>query len=113
MTLLIIGIVVFLGIHTLPTIPGLRDRLISRFGENGYKAFFSLLSIAGFVLLVWGFARAPVIQVWTPPDWTRWVAIVLMLPAFIFLVAAYVPGEIKAKLKHPFSSPSRPGRWPI
>ena len=113
MTLLIIGIVVFLGIHTLPTIRGLRDRLISRFGENGYKAFFSLLSIAGFVLLVWGFARAPVIQVWTPPDWTRWVAIVLMLPAFIFLVAAYVPGEIKAKLKHPFSSPSGPGRWPI
>ena len=102
MTLLIIGIVVFLGIHTLPTIPGLRDRLISRFGENGYKAFFSLLSIGGFVLLVWGFAHAPVIQVWTPPDWTRWVAIVLMLPAFIFLVAAYVPGEIKAKLKHPF-----------
>jgi uncharacterized membrane protein len=102
MTLLIVGIIVFLGIHTLPTIPGLRDRLISRFGENGYKAFFSLLSIAGFVLLVWGFARAPVIQVWTPPDWTRWVAIVLMLPAFIFLVAAYVPGEIKAKLKHPF-----------
>ena len=102
LTLLIIGIIVFLGIHTLPTIPGLRDRLIGRFGENGYKAFFSLLSIAGFVLLVWGFARAPVIQVWTPPDWTRWVAIVLMLPAFIFLVAAYVPGEIKAKLKHPF-----------
>ena len=102
MTLLIIGIIVFLGIHTLPTVPGLRDRLIGRFGENGYKALFSLLSIAGFVLLVWGFARAPVIQVWTPPDWTRWVAIVLMLPAFIFLVAAYVPGEIKAKLKHPF-----------
>jgi uncharacterized membrane protein len=55
-----------------------------------------------FVLLVSGFAHSPVIQVWTPPDWTRWVAIVLMLPAFIFLVAAYVPGEIKEKLKHPF-----------
>jgi len=54
------------------------------------------------VLLVWGFAQAPVIQVWSPPPWTRFVAIVLMLPAFIFLVAAYVPGEIKAKLKHPF-----------
>jgi uncharacterized membrane protein len=102
MTLLIIGIIVFLGIHTLPTIPGLRDRLIGRIGENGYKLLFSLLSIAGFVLLVYGFAKAPVIQVWTPPAWTRWVAIVLMLPAFIFLVAAYVPGQIKAKLKHPF-----------
>ncbi|MCJ7528911.1 MAG: NnrU family protein [Methyloceanibacter sp.] len=102
MTLLIIGIVVFLGIHVLPTIAGLRDRLVSRFGENGYKIFFSLLSIAGFALLVYGFAKAPVIQVWSPPPWTRWVAIVLMLPAFIFLVAAYVPGRIKETLKHPF-----------
>jgi uncharacterized membrane protein len=102
MTLLIIGIVAFLGLHLLPTVPGVRDRLLSRFGENGYKAAFSLLSIVAFVLLVWGFARAPVIQVWSPPSWTRWVALVLMLPAFIFLVATYVPGQIKAKLKHPF-----------
>jgi uncharacterized membrane protein len=102
MTLLIIGIAVFLGIHLLPTVPGLRDRFAAWLGENGYKALFSLLSIAGFVLLVWGFAKAPVVQVWSPPSWTRWVAIVLMLPAFIFLVAAYVPGQIKAKLKHPF-----------
>jgi len=53
-------------------------------------------------VLVWGFARAPVIQVWSPPSWTRWVAIVLMIPAFILLVAAYVPGQIKAKVRHPF-----------
>jgi uncharacterized membrane protein len=102
MTLLIIGIVVFLGIHLLPTVPGLRRSIAARLGENGYKGLFSLLSIAGFVLLVYGFAKAPVVQVWSPPFWTRWVAIVLMLPAFIFLVAAYVPGQIKAKLKHPF-----------
>ena len=102
MTLLIAGIVVFLGIHLLPTLPQFRERIMDRLGEGGYKAAFSLLSIAGFVLLVWGFARAPVIQVWTPPDWTRWVAIVLMLPSFILLVAAYVPGRIKAKLRHPF-----------
>jgi uncharacterized membrane protein len=102
MTLLIVGIFVFLGVHLLPTVPGWRDKLAGRLGENGYKALFSLLSLAGFVLLVWGFAEAPVIQVWSPPAWTRWVAIVLMLPAFIFLVAAYVPGQIKAELKHPF-----------
>jgi uncharacterized membrane protein len=102
MTLLILGIVVFLGLHLLPTISGMREPLATRLGENGYKALFSLLSIAGFVLLVYGFAKAPVIQVWLPPDWTRWVAIMLMLPAFIFLAAAYVPGRIKARLKHPF-----------
>jgi uncharacterized membrane protein len=102
MALLILGIIVFLGVHTLPTSRHYRDTLVSRLGETGYKATFSLFSIAGFVLLVWGFASAPVVQVWSPPAWTRWVAIVLMLPAFIFLVAAYVPGRIKAKLKHPF-----------
>jgi uncharacterized membrane protein len=102
MTLLIIGIIAFLGLHLLPTLTGVRQRLIGRLGESGYKGLFSLLSIAAFVLLVWGFARAPVVQVWTPPDWTRWVAIVLMIPAFILLVAAYVPGKIKAAVKHPF-----------
>ena len=102
MTLLIIGIVIFLGLHLLPTVSGLRGKLIEGLGENGYRALFSLLSIAAFVLLVYGFAYAPLVQVWSPPDWTRWVAIVLMLPAFIFLVAAYLPGRIRAKLKHPF-----------
>jgi len=102
MMLLVIGIVVFLGLHLLPTQSGLRETLIDRLGENGYKALFSVLSAAAFVLLVYGFAKAPVIQVWSPPGWTRWVAIVLMLPAFIFLVAAYVSGTIKARLKHPF-----------
>jgi uncharacterized membrane protein len=102
MTLLIVGIIVFLGVHILPTVSGLRDRLVGKFGQNGYRALFSLLSVAGFVLLVYGFARAPVVQLWSPPNWTRFVAAVLMLPAFIFLVAAYVPGRIKAKVKHPF-----------
>lgn len=102
MTLLIIGIVVFLGIHLLPTFPSLRARLVGNLGETGYKILFALASVGGFVLLVWGFAVAPTIQVWSPPAWTRWVAMVLMLPAFILLVAAYVPGQIKAKVKHPF-----------
>jgi hypothetical protein len=102
MTLLILGIVVFLGVHLLPTFHDVRETLIGRLGENGYKALFSLLSIVGFVLLVWGFAKAPVVQVWSPPTWTRYVAMVLMLPVFILLIAAYVPGQIKAKVKHPF-----------
>jgi uncharacterized membrane protein len=102
MTLLILGIVVFLGVHLLPTFHDVRETLIGRLGENGYKALFSLLSIVGFVLLVWGFAKAPVVQVWSPPYWTRYVAMVLMLPVFVLLIAAYVPGQIKAKVKNPF-----------
>lgn len=102
MALLIVGIVLFLGLHLLPTVPDLRGRLIGRLGQSGYKGLFALLSIATFALLVYGFARAPVIQIWVPAPWTRWVAIVLMIPAFILLVAAYVPGQIKARVKHPF-----------
>lgn len=102
MTALIVGIVVFLGLHLLPAFPHVRERLIERVGKNSYRVLFSVLSVASLVLLVWGFATAPVIQIWSPPPWTRFVAIVLMLPAFIFLVAAYVPGRIKAGLKYPF-----------
>jgi uncharacterized membrane protein len=102
MTLLIIGIIVIIGIHLVPTFSDLREGLIGRLGKNGYRALFSLVSTLGFVLLVWGFARAPFIQIWAPPGWTRYVAMVLMLPVFILLIAAYVPGEIKAKLRHPF-----------
>jgi uncharacterized membrane protein len=102
MTLLIVGILVTIGIHLVPAYPDRRDALIGRFGKNGYQAVFSIVSTLGLVLLIWGFARAPVIQIWSPPDWTRYVAMVLMLPVFVLLLAAYLPGEIKAKLKHPF-----------
>ena len=102
MTLLIIGIVVIIGIHLVPAFSVVRERLIERLGTNGYRLLFSVISTLGLVLLIWGFARAPVIQVWSPPTWTRYVAMVLMLPVFPLLIAAYLPGKIKAKLKHPF-----------
>lgn len=102
MTLLVAAIVIFFGIHLVPTMRELRDRLIGRLGRTGYRALFALLSTASLVLLVFAFAKAPVVTVWSPPSWTRWVAIVLMLPAFIFMVAAFAPGKIKQKLKHPF-----------
>jgi uncharacterized membrane protein len=102
MTLLIIGIVVIIGIHLVPAFSVVRERLIERLGTNGYRLLFSVISTLGLVLLIWGFARAPVIQVWSPPTWTRYVAMALMLPVFLLLIAAYLPGKIKAKLKHPF-----------
>ena len=102
MTLLIIGIIIFFGFHLLPTATDLRGRLVGQLGEKGYKGLFSLLSLLSLALLIYGFAKAPLVQIWSPPDWMRWIAIVLMLPAFIFLVAAYLPGRIKARVKHPF-----------
>lgn len=101
MTLLIIGIVVFFGVHYLPAFPLARARLMSAVGENGYKVFFSVFSVLGLVLIIYGFATAPLIPIWSPPTWTRHLALLLMLPAFIFLVAAYVPGRIKKLVKHP------------
>jgi len=102
MTLLIIGIIVMIGIHLVPAFPDVRQRLIGQLGTNGYRLLFSVVSTLGLVLLVYGFAKAPFIQIWSPPYWTRYVAMVLMLPVFILLIAAYLPGEIKAKVKHPF-----------
>lgn len=102
MTLLVIGIVVMIGIHLVPAFPDVRDRLIGQLGQNGYRLLFSVVSTLGLVLLVYGFAKAPVVQIWSPPYWTRYVALVLMLPVFVLLIAAYLPGEIKAKVKHPF-----------
>ena len=102
MTLLVAAIVIFFGIHLVPTMTELRDRLIGRLGRTGYRVLFALLSTASLAFLIFAFAKAPLVTVWSPPDWTHWVAIVLMLPAFIFLVAAFVPGKIKARLKFPF-----------
>jgi uncharacterized membrane protein len=101
MTILILGIIVLIGIHFLPALPELRDSVMARLGRNGYRTLFSVVSLLGLVLLVWGFAKAPVIQIWAPPLWTRHLALLLMLPVFPLLFAAYLPGKIKAKVRHP------------
>jgi uncharacterized membrane protein len=101
MTLLVLGIVVLVGIHFLPAFSELRDGLIAQLGRNGYRALFSVVSLLGLALVIWGFAKAPVVQIWAPPDWTRHLALLLMLPVFPLLLAAYLPGKIKAKVRHP------------
>jgi uncharacterized membrane protein len=101
MTLLILGIVVLIGIHFVPAFPEIRDSLMARLGKNGYRALFSIVSTLGLALVIWGFAKAPVVQIWSPPVWTRHLALLLMLPVFPLLFAAYLPGKIKATLRHP------------
>ncbi|MFO1114986.1 MAG: NnrU family protein [Beijerinckiaceae bacterium] len=105
MIVLILGLVVFLGVHLVPTSVQGRAGLVGKLGENGYKVAFSVASLIGFVMIVWGMGAArgsaadP--QLWHPPVWTRHLAFALMLPAFILLVAAYVPSHIRDKAKHP------------
>ncbi len=106
MLVMVIGLVVFFAIHLLPANAELRSGLVGRFGETGYKAIFSIVSLIGLVLIVLGFAKLQLHpgknpQLWVPPLWTRHVAIALMLPAMIALVAAYVPSHIHTALKHP------------
>jgi uncharacterized membrane protein len=100
----ILGLVLFLGVHVFVTMRGQRAALIATCGEWPYKALFSLVSIAGLVLIGYGFAKyrdAGVIQLWYPPGWTRHVVEALMWPASILVAAAYIPGNIKRTVKHP------------
>jgi uncharacterized membrane protein len=105
MTLLILGLVLFLGAHSVRIVAEpWRVRTIARMGEGAWKGVYSLLSLAGFVLLVWGYgeARQMPTVLWASPTWSRHLAALLMLPSFILLAAAYVPGNgLKAKLRHP------------
>jgi uncharacterized membrane protein len=105
MTMLILGLVLFLGVHSIRIVAdGWRSAMIGRMGELPWKAVYALLSIAGFVLIVWGFglARQQPVQLWMPPRGMRHLAALLTLVSFILIAAAYVPrNAIKARLHHP------------
>jgi uncharacterized membrane protein len=104
MLLLILGMVIFFGTHSIAIVaPGFRAAARARLGENGWKAVYSIASLAGFVLLCYGFglARQTAAVLYVPPPWLRHFTQLLMLPVFPLLLAAYLPGRIKAAAKHP------------
>ena len=104
LAVLVLGLVVFIGTHVFVTYRDHRAALINMIGEWPYKGLFSVVSIVGVALIVWGFARYRAtgwIDVWYPPAWTRHVTVALMWPAIICVTAAYFPGDIKRRLKHP------------
>ena len=105
MFLLILGIVIFLGVHTLSTLREKRAGLIGKFGEKGYKGLYSIGSLIGLVLIVYGYGAyraGGYIPVWDSPHWMNILVIPLMWVAFVALAAAYSPnGKIKSTLKHP------------
>ena len=104
MGLLIAGLIVFLGIHSIAIFaPAMRTRLLARFGEGGWKGVYSVLSLIGFLMIVYGFgvARLSPVSLYTPPHWLRHVTFLIMLPVFPLLLAAYLPGRIKTAAKHP------------
>ncbi len=104
MSLLIIGLVLFLGIHSVSVFaPAWRDRQVSQRGEGAWKGLYTVVSLIGFALLVYGYglARQAPVVLYTPPTAMRHVALLLMLPVFPLLFAAYLPGRIKTAAKHP------------
>ncbi|HEX4241778.1 MAG TPA: NnrU family protein [Steroidobacteraceae bacterium] len=104
MALLIAGLVLFLGVHSVAIIaPGARAAGLRRLGERGWKGVYALVSALGFVLICYGFsiARREPVVLYTPPLWLHHVTLLLMIPVFPLLLAAYLPGRIKAAVKHP------------
>ena len=101
MKLLIAGLVIFFAVHFVPAMPGLKRSLQERLGANGYRGAFSVVSLAGFALIIWGFSVAEWVDVYFPPEWGRHVTMVLVLLAFICFAAANMKGHIRKTLKHP------------
>ena len=105
MLILLLGLVVFLGAHSVRIVAEpWRNAQIARLGEGKWKGLFSLVALAGLVLIVWGYgvARADPVVLWNPPPWTRHAAAVLTLPAFILIVAGNLRGT---RMKHAFGHP--------
>jgi uncharacterized membrane protein len=104
LSLLIIGLVIFLGVHSVAIVaPGMRAGAIARLGEGAWKGIYGVVSLIGFVLICYGFglARQAPVFLYFPPAWLRHVALLIMLPVFPLLFAAYLPGRIKTAAKHP------------
>ncbi len=106
MTVLWAGLLVFLGVHALPIRQTLKEKIEASLGDNVYKILFSLISVIGLVLIIYGYGIArdnpsEYDPIYTPPTFLRHIALLLMLIAFISFVATYIPSKIKQKLKNP------------
>jgi len=105
MLVLVAGLVIFLGVHSVSIVAGdWRAATLARFGEGPWKGVYSLASAVGLALIVvgYGLARRDPVVLYVPPAGLRHLALVLMLPVFPLLFAAYLPGRIRAIAKHPF-----------
>lgn len=104
MALLVLGLIIFLGGHSVRILaPELRERMITRHGDGVWRMIHSGIAVVGIVLIVIGYgaARVDPVVLWQPPIWARHLAALLMVPVFILIAAAYLPGRIRTTLKHP------------
>ncbi|BBQ00846.1 NnrU protein [Burkholderia sp. SFA1] len=104
MVIFIAGLVMFLAIHSVSIVaPRWRDAQATRLGERPWKGLYSLASIVSFVALIYGYgvARHTPVVVYLPPVALRHLVLLLMLPVFPLLIAAYLPGRVKRFFRHP------------
>lgn len=104
MLALFLGLVIFLGIHSIGIVaPHWRDRVKFHWGTGRWRMTYSALSLVGFGLLLYGFsvARHSPSVLYSPGYALRWAARVFMVPVFPLLLAAYLPGHIQRSTKHP------------
>jgi uncharacterized membrane protein len=106
MLMLIGGLALFFAVHLVPTLPKLRLRFVGSIGASAYSGVFSLVSLLALVLMVWGYGRMQGLgrgnpELWMPASWAKHAAVLLMVPAMILLVAAYVPSRLRRVVRHP------------
>ena len=104
LAVLVAGLIVFIGPHVFVTMRAQRAAAIARIGEGAYKGLMALLSLIGLILIGYGFGRYRAtgwIDIWHPPHWTYYITEILMWPASVFVVTAYIRGTIWRTLKHP------------
>ena len=106
MWMLVGGLALFFAAHLIPTRPQMRARIVGRVGSGPYSGLFALVSLAALVLIVMGYGAMRGLgrenpQLWVPPSWTGHLTMLLMVPAMVLLVAAYVPSRIRTNLRHP------------
>jgi uncharacterized membrane protein len=104
MPTLIAGLLLFFGLHSISIVaPGWRDGMVRKLGEGAWKGLYSVLSAVGLTLMIVGFAhaRAHAAVLYVPPASLRYLTFLLMLPVFPLLLAAYLPGRIQSRTRHP------------
>ncbi len=101
MDLLTFGLIFFFALHVIPFVPGLRDGLYKKLGAKTWKISFSLASLAGLVMIGFGYARADFVAFWQPPAWGHDAALYAMPLAFILIAAGDLKGHIRKILRHP------------
>ncbi|WP_112994325.1 NnrU family protein [Hyphomicrobiales bacterium] len=105
MAILVLGIIIFLGMHLIRVVaPGFRAGIIERRGKGTWRGIYAILSLIGLCLIIYGFgqARTETGMLYDPPVFLRHIALLLMLFAFVFLAAGFLPaGRIAVAVKHP------------